>query len=187
MLKSSNVLSLAIVVTLTISILSLFSFQQVSAEAKIGVKIPHTLDLKNQDNRFVTFKSLMGEKGAVLVFVRSVSWCPFCQEQLQNFDKHAGEFKEKGYNIVSISYDDVYALKEFQEKYDVSFPLLSDNGSKAIKDFGILNTEFEPGSRFYGIPYPTVYVVDKNGIIQHIFAEEGYRERPDISVIKSHL
>ena len=41
--------------------------------------------------------------------------------------------------------------------------------------------DYEPGHRVYGIPYPGIFLVDPNGVIQAKFAEESYRDRPDFA------
>ena len=38
-----------------------------------------------------TLDSLMGEKGLVLFFVRSASWCPYCKAQIIDLNSGLGE------------------------------------------------------------------------------------------------
>jgi len=63
------------------------------------------------------------------------------------------------------------------------YPLLSDKGSETIKAFGIFNTEHKEGSFAYGVPYPAVYVVNKDGAIKGVLREDGYKKRPEVSDI----
>ena len=175
------------VLFLGIIALSLPLSAETSKGMGVGEPIPHQLNLKNQKTQTQSFSKLVGEKGVVLVFVRSADWCPFCQNQLIDFQNNKMDFYDKGYTIVSISYDSPEILAKFAAKNDISFTMLSDTGSKMIKDFGLLNTSHEEGSRFYGIPYPTIFVVGRDGIITHKFAEEGYRNRPEIKDILASL
>lgn len=87
------------------------------------------------------------------------------------------EFKSKGLNVAAVSYDSSDVLKQFAERIGVSFPLLSDTGSKTIRAFGILNDTLAPDHRVYGIPFPGYYVVDENGVVQSKYFEEDYQER----------
>ena len=66
--------------------------------------------------------------------------------------------------IFGISMDSFAANKEFAAKINVTFPLLSDWKRKTTKDYGLYNEESGYGSR-------ATFVIDKDGIIQHI--EEG--------------
>ena len=153
----------------------------------LGSESPHDFALPDHTGASVTFKDLMGKKGAVVVFVRSADWCPYCQQQLLDFDSRYNEFKEAGYNVVSVSYDSAEDLAKFQAKYDIPFALLSDTDSDSIKAFGILNETHTPGSRFYGIPHPGVFVIDRNMIITQKFSENGYRTRPGLDKILDAL
>ena len=65
---------------------------------------------------------------------------------------------------MGISIDSSFANAEFAKKIGVEFPLLSDMTRKVTKSYGILNDENQFANR-------TTFVVDKQGIIQHI--EEG--------------
>ena len=146
--------------------------------ANIGEPIPHTLSVMDQHGEPQSFDALKGEKGAVIVFVRSVDWCPYCQAQLIELGKSSANIAEKGYNLISISYDSVESQKKFSDKYDFKYTLLSDEGSEIIKAFGILNEEMKEGSSYYGVPRPAIYIVGADGTIQNILKEEGYKQRP---------
>ena len=144
-----------------------------------GDKIPHTLETLDQNGEVQSFETIKGEKGAVLVFIRSADWCPFCQRQLLKLQDITDVVtKEHGYNIVSISYDMSAKLKKFSDKHESPFVMLSDPQSDIIKAFGILNDSYEENSRFYGIPHPHVYIVNADGVVEHVLNEEGYKLRP---------
>jgi peroxiredoxin len=50
------------------------------------------------------------------------------------------ELQAQGLGIAAISYDAEVVLTEFSEKRGITLPLLSDEDSKVITEFGILNT-----------------------------------------------
>ena len=64
---------------------------------------------------------------------------------------------------------------------------MSDPKSEAIRAFNVLDTSHQEGSRFYGIPTPHVFVISKHGIIENIFSEEDYKQRPELSVVYDSL
>ena len=76
---------------------------------------------------------------------------------------------------MGISYDSADVLKRAASKHHISFPLLSDAGSKTIDAYGIRNAEAT--GRFAGIPHPTTFVVDDKGVIRAKLFHEGYKER----------
>ena len=151
--------------------------------AQVGETLPHDLALKDKNGEVQSFETLSGEKGVVLVFVRSADWCPYCQVQLLGLKDGGQAIEELGYKIVSVSYDAPDVLKTFADKYGFPYVMLSDVGSVAIKDFDILNETFEPDHFAYGVPHPYVYVIGKNKYIQAVLNEEGYKKRPQVEAI----
>lgn len=63
--------------------------------------------------------------------------------------------------MLGISVDSSPANKAFAQQIGVTFPLLSDFDRKVTKEYGILMDNFPAARR-------TTFVLDKNGIIQHI-------------------
>lgn len=73
--------------------------------------------------------------------------------------------EEQGIQPYAISYDPVETLSAFAGKHGITYPLLSDNQSRVIRDFGILNTNVPDDHRWYGVPFPGTYMVDEHGIV----------------------
>ena len=100
-------------------------------------------------------------------------------KQLVQLQEHLPAFKAAGIAVVALTYDAPELQQQFIEKGNITYPLLSDVGAVSIKALGILNDEFEPGDRSYGIPYPGIFIVnDRMEIVGKIFVE-GYRYRVD--------
>jgi peroxiredoxin len=85
------------------------------------------------------------------------------------------ELEATGGQVVAISYDSTATLNRFAAKHTITFPLLSDPGSKTIETYGILNREAQ--GRAKGIPYPGTFIVGADGVIRAKFFLEGYKER----------
>ena len=62
-----------------------------------------------------------------------------------------------GVRVVAISYDPVEVLGKFAATQKVTFPLLSDPGSKTIRAYGVLNEQTE------GLPHPGTFLLDRGG------------------------
>jgi peroxiredoxin len=86
-----------------------------------------------------------------------------------------------GTRVVAISYDPVPTLATFADRRKVTFPLLSDPGSKTIRAYGVLNAEGK--GRTEGVPYPGTFVIDKGGVIRAKLFLDGYRERHDLDAL----
>jgi peroxiredoxin len=86
--------------------------------------------------------------------------------------------------IVGISYDSVEVLAKFAQNRKVSFPLLSDAGSKTIAAYGLTNKEAK--GKAEGVPYPGTFLIDQKGVIRAKLFIDGYRERhPTDELIKA--
>jgi hypothetical protein len=91
--------------------------------------------------------------------------------------------RSQGLRLVAVSYDPVEVLKSFADHKKITFPMLSDPGSKIIRSYGILNDTVEKGNMAYGIPYPGTYVLDAKGVIVSKYFEDDYKERETASSI----
>ncbi|MEM6811719.1 MAG: peroxiredoxin family protein [Pseudomonadota bacterium] len=167
--------------------LSFSTLSYADTSLKVGDQIPSNLVLSDQFGEEKTIQSTLGDKGAVLVFVRSADWCPFCKAQLIDFRNNLTEFKDQGFSVVSISYDSQQKLMKFEKKHQPEFTLLSDPNSEAIKAFGIFDDSQREGSFSYGIPEPSIFIVDRLGNIKAILAEESYKERPQIKSVMEEV
>ncbi|HIL95900.1 MAG TPA: redoxin domain-containing protein [Pseudomonadales bacterium] len=79
-----------------------------------------------------------------------------------------------------MTYDDYPDALKFHEQHELAIPILRDVNVQHVNSFGILNDKYEPGHWAYGIPLPGIFLVDKNGTIRAKFAEEDYKDRPDL-------
>ena len=87
------------------------------------------------------------------------------------------QFRKQGLGVVAISYDSVGILADFAKRQGIIYPLLSDAGSKIIKDFGIFNTHVQQNDWHYGIANPGTYRVNAEGIVESKYFLEDAHER----------
>ena len=130
-----------------------------------------------------TLKSIAGPKGTVLVFFRSVKWCPYCQHQMIELKDAAGPLAKRGYALAAISYDPPEVQAAFAAKQGIGFTFLSDPGSKTIDAWKLRDPQYAPDSFAYGVPRPVVFIIDRRGIVRAKLAEEGYKVRPTVASI----
>ncbi|MDP3518353.1 MAG: peroxiredoxin family protein [Pseudohongiella sp.] len=149
---------------------------------EVGDTIP-PIEAPDQNGDVKTLADLMGEKGLVLVLSRSFDWCPYCIAQLEKLVDVAPEFAALGVSVAAMTYDSQDILKGAEEDYAVTFPLLQDVNVKHVTALGILNKQYEPGQRAYGIPEPGIFLLSADGTIRFKFADQDYRMRPDFSLV----
>jgi DsbC/DsbD-like thiol-disulfide interchange protein len=84
-----------------------------------------------------------------------------------------------------VSYDSVETLKAFADQHTITFPMLSDAGSKTITAWGLLNRAAT--GRTAGIPHPGTFIVDRQGVVRSRFFETEYQERSTATSILTRL
>jgi len=167
---------------------------------QVGEKVPD-FDLKDQNGAARNLESIMGPKGAMIVFVRSADWCPYCKTQLVELQSQLKAMHARGLGVVSISYDAPQLIAAFAKQRGITYPMLSDFGSATIKRYGILNplpelalntrgddpelkaevTKYVSGfgarKEQIGMAFPGAFFVDRQGRVTSRFFEESYVER----------
>jgi len=86
-----------------------------------------------------------------------------------------------------MTYDGLLVRKSFSETNVLPYPLLGDVNGKHAITFDILNKDYAPGHRAYGIPYPGIIYLDTNQVVRAKFADEGYKRRPPLIDVYARL
>ena len=82
--------------------------------------------------------------------------------------------------IVAISSDDVVTAQKTSSELRVQFPLISDAKRKLINLFGVLHPKGK-------IARPTVFIIDKKGIVRFRHIGMDYTDRPSIQILLQAL
>ena len=161
----------------TICFIGATAYAQSSAPVpgvKVGDRIP-SIATVDQFGHPQTFESLRGQHGLLLLFSRSADWCPYCKRHLMELEQAKPEFEAKGIHVASITYDSVEILEDFSDRKGITYTVLSDPNSNIIRAFGILNPEGKGYAA--GIPYPGIYYISPDGVIQKRYFESQYSDR----------
>lgn len=152
-----------------------------------GTKLPAIGTPLDQTGKPRALKSLMGEKGMVLLFFRSAAWCPYCQAQLIEVNTGVAEMEKRGYRLAALSYDAPDVLESFAAKRGLTYTLLSDPKSEVIDRFGLRDPQYAAGSKAYGVPRPIIFIVARDGTIKAKLFEETFKTRPPLSLVLETL
>ncbi|XP_031103697.1 peroxiredoxin Q, chloroplastic [Ipomoea triloba] len=131
--------------------------------------VPPAFTLKDQDGRNVSLSKFKGKP--VVVYFYPADETPGCTKQACAFRDSYEKFKKAGAEVVGISGDDTSSHKAFAKKYRLPFTLLSDEGDKVRKDWGV------PSDLFGALPGRQTYVLDKNGVVQLIYNNQFQPEK----------
>ena len=75
---------------------------------------------------------------------------------MQNFQQNLAKLEAADTQVLGISMDSPFSNKEWAQKINVTFPLLSDWGGDTTKEYGVYNTKYKAARRVN-------YLIDKNG------------------------
>jgi len=141
---------------------------------RVGDRAPD-FTLLDQESREVTLASLVEDGPVALVFTRSLDWCLYCKMQAVQLEQNLATIGAAGGRIVGISYDPVEALKRFSGGNRITYPLLSDPGSKTIDAYRIRSANEQLPE---GVAYHATFIVDRDKVIRAKLFQVSYAEKP---------
>ena len=120
--------------------------------------------LLNQHGVPVQLRELLGTKNVVLYFYPKDA-SPRCTTEARAFRDAYQSFAAADTVVVGISSDSVRSHQRFATQEDLPFLLLSDPKSDVRELYGV--------GRMLGIvPERVTYVIDRNGIVRHVYAAQ---------------
>ncbi len=145
---------------------------------KVGDKAPD-FTLISQKGEMISLSQFFGKKNVVLYFYPKDETRGCTKEACEFRDKYE-VFKDLGAEVVGVSSDDMESHESFATKYDLPFILLSDKDKKIRKLYGVPST-------FGVIPGRVTYIIDKLGIVRHVFSSQFQPQkhiRESINILK---
>jgi hypothetical protein len=89
--------------------------------------------------------------------------------------QHEG-FRKRGLEVASIIHEPPEVLKEFAQRFGISYPLLADPESTVIRRLGLVDPEFV-SEDLRDVPYAGSLLLDKSGVVREKFFEESTEYR----------
>ena len=150
-----------------------------------------------------TLAAAAGGHSAVVVLYRG-AWCPYCNLALRAYQEDLVPYlDQQGIRLVAISPQKPDGSLSAQEKNELTFTVLSDPGNQVATALGVLTAPTDnaraaqrtlgldlPDANAdgtYGVPMPTVAIVDSTGIIRWIDVHPNYTTRTEVADIRNAL
>lgn len=141
---------------------------------EVGVKAPD-FALPDQNGKAHRLSDYSGKK--VILYFYPKDNTPGCTKQACGFSELYPQFLEKDAVVLGVSKDSVASHKKFEEKYNLSFTLLSDTELSVIQAYDVWQEKKNYGKVSMGV-VRTTYVIDENGMIEKVFAKVKAAENP---------
>ena len=132
---------------------------------KIGVGDPAPeFSLPDQTGKAVSLKDLTARTEVVLYFYPKDN-TPGCTAEAGAFRDSYEAFRELGAEVIGVSSDTVGSHRDFASKCGLPFTILSDQGGRVRKLYGVPST-------LGLLPGRVTYIIDKKGVIRHVFSSQ---------------
>jgi len=139
-----------------------------SGKVKVGDKAPD-FTLPDQSGAMVSLREYIGSKIIVLWFYPK-DFSRGCTAEACAFRDSYDVFVEAGAQVIGVSSQSVDSHNRFAMTNKLPFILLSDEGGKVRKLYGVPST-------LGLIPGRVTYVIDKKGVVRHMFSSQAQPTR----------
>ncbi|QBD83624.1 peroxiredoxin [Ktedonosporobacter rubrisoli] len=141
--------------------MSTINSQTIHGKVKVGDQAPD-FTLSDQHGNQISLSDFQDQKAVVLYFYPKDD-TPGCTTEACTFRDSYEAFKDAGAEVIGVSSDDAESHRQFSTKYHLPFALLSDEGGQLRKLYGVPTT-------LGLIPGRVTYIIDKQGVVRHIFS-----------------
>ncbi len=131
----------------------------------VGERAPD-FTLAADDGRAVSLKDFRGKK--VVLYFYPKDDTPGCTKEACSFRDNLARVTSKGAVVLGVSRDDMKSHVKFKDKYDLNFPLLSDDGGRVTEAYGVWKKKNLYGKEYWGIER-TTYLIDEEGKVARIW------------------
>lgn len=131
---------------------------------KKGDKAPE-ITAKNQHGETVKLSDFKGKK--IILYFYPKDNTPGCTTEACNFRDNYQSLLNDGFEVIGVSIDSEQSHQKFIAKFELPFTLLADDDQKIVNDYGVWVEKNMYGKKYMGTAR-TTFVIDENGIIQHI-------------------
>ncbi|OEH91704.1 peroxiredoxin family protein [Bacillus solimangrovi] len=120
----------------------------------------------------------------LLIFFRG-SWCPVCLHDLQQLQENVGFFEGKNIHIMTISADEMSALKELVAEHNLSFPVLCDENLEALKAYEVYYHGQDAPYEDHGVHgEPAYFLLNEHGKIMYQQRQTSPFGRPSMTELR---
>ncbi len=156
----------------------------------VGTKAPDfTLPTKTADGpKQITLSEQYGKGNTLLLFF-PMAFTGTCTTEMCGISNGLREYRELNATVYGISGDNPFAQEAWAQKESISVPLLSDYEHQVARAYDVAYDSFLPQLNLPmgGVPKRAVFVIDREGVIQHSESNDDARELPDFEMFKARL
>ena len=154
-----------------------------TSRLEVGQTAP-AFTLPDADGTPTSLENLLATHGRVLVYVYPAAMTPGCTTETVDFQNALQQLEAAGIAVVGVSPDSPAKLAKFRDKYDITFPLLSDPDKSMLSEWGAFGEKMNYGKTVMGVIRST-FVVESDGTLS--FARYNVRAKGHVAMIAKLL
>ena len=131
---------------------------------EVGKKAP-AFTLESSDGGKVKLSEHAGKHVVLYFYPRDNT--PGCTVEAQEFRDAVPALKKLGAVVLGVSKDSIASHCKFRDKYELTFPLLSDPDGKVLEAYGAWGEKSMYGKKMMGIIRSTVLIGKDGKVKQH--------------------
>jgi peroxiredoxin Q/BCP len=131
---------------------------------EVGKKAP-AFTLESSDGGKVKLSEHAGKHVVLYFYPRDNT--PGCTVEAQEFRDAVPALKKLGAVVLGVSKDSIASHCKFRDKYELTFPLLSDPDGKVLEAYGAWGEKSMYGKKMMGIIRSTVLIGKDGKVAQH--------------------
>lgn len=129
--------------------------------------------LPREGNGEISLSEFKGKK--IILFFYPKDNTSGCTKEACAFNENLSIIEEKNTVVIGLSKDSVKSHDKFKEKFDLKFPLASDEECKACDAYGVWVEKSMYGRKYMGIERST-FLIDEDGKISKIWRKVKVKE-----------
>jgi peroxiredoxin Q/BCP len=131
------------------------------SQLKIGDSAPSFKGV-DQDGNLIELGQFMGRK--VVLYFYPKDDTPGCTAQACNLRDNLASLKSHGIEVIGVSIDSVKSHTKFVTKFELNFPLVSDENKEIVEAYGVWGLKKFMGKEYMGTNR-TTFIIDEKGIV----------------------
>ncbi|HKJ31618.1 MAG TPA: peroxiredoxin [Balneolales bacterium] len=139
--------------------------------------------LKNTEGEEISLSDFTENKNVVVLFF-PLAFTGVCTKEMCSTRDNLKVYENLDAEILSISVDSQFTLKEFKKANNLNFNLLSDFNKETAEEYGALYDNF---LGLHGVAKRSAFVVGKDGNIKYAEVLEDAGKLPDFNAIQNSL
>ena len=135
--------------------------------------------LPDSERKPVSLHDFQGQ--TVLLAFYPAAFSSTCTKELCSFRDSLARLNKANAQVLGISVDLPFALREFKKAQNLNFPLLSDFYHTVINDYGVVDNDFN--GFVSGVARRAVFVIDPSGTISWEWLADTPGMQPDYNQV----